>query len=149
MAKFKDPSIPAAAFTPYLEPGEQVKCVAYGIKQPSMFIILPLVIIALLPGLIAMMLLTKEYVAALTNRRVIVLRFKSKKINVQEVLEYPLSSLPTSAKTSTGPLFTHIAIRDAARPFVAKFHRLGLKNNRDSAMAIGSALTGQAALPAH
>ena len=44
MARFKDPQIPAAAFAPYLEPGEQLQHWAYGVKQPSMAIILPLLI---------------------------------------------------------------------------------------------------------
>ena len=35
MARFKDPNVPAAAFTPYLAPGEQLKHWAYGVKQPN------------------------------------------------------------------------------------------------------------------
>lgn len=31
-----------------------------------------------------------------------------------------------------------------AKPFVAKFHRMGMTDNRENAMAIGAALTGKA-----
>ena len=140
MARFKDPNVPAAAFTPHLEPGEQLRHVAYGVKQPH------ILLIALSGGIITA-LLTKEYVIGLTDRRLIVLRFKGKNVQVQEVMDYPLSSLPP-VKTSTGSLFTHIKIDDPAKPFVAKFHRLGMSGNRENAMAIAAALTGQPTVPA-
>ena len=144
MARFKDPNVPAAAFTPYLEPGEQLKHWAYGVKQPNMLLMIPLFALAILPGAIAVALLTKEYVVGLTDRRFIVLRFKGKKIAVQEIIDYPLSSLPP-VKASTGGLFTHINIQDPAKPFVAKFHRMGMPGNREHGMAIQAALTGQPA----
>lgn len=145
MAKFDAVGGPAAPFQPYLQPGEQIRKVAYGVKQPHILLIVGLMLLAILPGLIAVMLLTKEYLVALTDRRVIVLRFKGSKVNVQEVLEYPLSNLPP-AKTSTGAIFTHIRIDDPAKPFVAKFHRAGpAPANRENAMAIAAALSGQPA----
>ena len=144
MARFKDPNIPAAAFQPYLEPGEQLRHWAFGVKQPNMLLMLPLFALAVLPGAIAVALLTKEYVVGLTDRRFIVLRFKGKKVEVQEVLEYPLSALPP-VEASTGGLFTHIKILDPAKPFVAKFHRMGMPGNREHGMAIEAALTGKTA----
>ncbi len=142
MARFKDPNVPAAAFQPYLEPGEQLRHWMYGVKQPSMLLIFPLFLLAILPGAIAVALLTKEYIVGLTDRRFIVLRFNGKKIEVQEVLEYPLSSLPP-VQASTGGLFTHIKVLDPAKPFVAKFHRMGMPGNREHGMAIEAALTGK------
>jgi hypothetical protein len=144
MARFKDPNIPAAAFAHYLEPGEQLRHVAFGVKQPSLLLILPLVALAILPGVIAQALLTKEYVIGLTDRRLIVLHFKGGDVRVQEVLDYRLASLPP-VKASTGALFTHIKVEDPAKPFVAKFHRAGMPGNRENAMAIAAALTGQPA----
>ncbi len=144
MARFSDPNVPATAFTPYLEPGEQLRHWAYGVKQPSMLLILPLYLLAILPGAIAVALLTKEYIVGLTDRRFIVLRFKGKNIDVQEVIDYPLNSLPP-LKASTGALFTHIKINDPAKPFVAKFHRLGMPGNREHGMAMEAALTGKTA----
>ncbi len=144
MARFKDPAMVAAAFQPYLEPGEQLRHWAYGVKQPNMLLIVGLTLLAILPGLIAIALLTKEYVVGLTDRRFVVLRFKGKSIKVQEVTEYPLNALPP-VKASTGGLFTHVKIQDPARPFVAKFHRVGMPGNREHAMAIQSALTGTTA----
>ncbi len=145
MAKFDAIGGPAAPFKPYLEPGEQIRNVAYGVKQPNMLLIIGLCLLAVLPGLIATFLLTKEYLVALTDRRIIALRFKGSKVNVQEILEYRLNGLP-QAKTSTGAIFTHIKISDPAKPFVAKFHRMGpAPQNRENAMAIAAALGGKAA----
>jgi hypothetical protein len=140
MARFKDPNVPAAAFAPYLEPGEQLRNIAYGVKQPH------ILVLALSGGLISA-LLTKEYVIGLTDRRFIVLRFKGKSVQVQEVLDYRLDNgQRPPIKASTGPIFTHIKIEDPTKPFVAKFHRMGMPGNREGAMAIASALTGQPAM---
>jgi hypothetical protein len=139
MARFKDPNVPASAFTPYLEPGEQLRQIAFGVKQPNIFVI------ALTGGLVSA-LLTKEYVIGLTDRRLIVLRFKGRNVQVQEVMDYRLNDgYRPSVNASTGPIFTHIKIDDPAKPFVAKFHRMGMPGNRDGAMAIAAALTAQPA----
>lgn len=139
MARFKDPDVPAAAFKTYLEPGERLRHVAYGVKQPNVLLI------ALTGGLVAA-LLTEEYVVGLTDRRLIVLRFKGKDIRVQEVLDYRLGDgRRPPVKSSTGPVFTHIEVEDRANPFVAKFHRTGMPGNREGAVAIAAALTGQPA----
>jgi hypothetical protein len=140
MARFKDPNFVAQAFYPYLQPGEQIRHVAFGVKQPSLALTIPLFILAIIPGAIATALLTKEYVVALTDRRVIVLHFKGSQIQVQEVLEYALNH-HAPAETSTGSIFTHIKINDPAKPFVAKFHRAGMPGNREQAMAIATALS--------
>lgn len=139
MARFNDLFHVHAAFEPYLEPGEQIARVAYGMKQPPIWLIVPLLLIGILPGVIAIALMTREYVVALTDRRFIALRFSGKQIRVEEVLDWRLGALPPLA-TSTGAIFTHIAIRDPARPFVAKFHRLGMPDQREEAMAIAAAL---------
>ena len=144
MARFQDPNVPAAAFTPYLQAGEPLKHWAYGVKQPNMLLMVPLLALGLLPGLIAIAVLTKEYVVGLTDRRFLVLRFKGKKIEVKEVIDYALGSLPP-VKASTGPIFTHLKITDPAEPFAAKFHRLGMPGNREHSMAIEAALSGKPA----
>lgn len=140
MARFNDPNFVAAAFYPYLQPGEQLRNIAFGVKQPNMLAMLPLFILAVLPGIIATTLLTKEYLVALTDRRVIVLRFKGSKIQVQEVSEYALHN-HGPVQASSGPVFAHLKINDPARPFVAKFHRMGMEGNREQAMAIAAALS--------
>jgi hypothetical protein len=110
------------------------------VKQPNI-----LLIILMGAGLLAW-LLTKEYMVGLTDRgRFIVLRF-SGKMNVKEVTDYHLTQLQ-NVKTSTGALFTHINIKDPQKPFVAKFHRLGMKTNREQAMAIAQALESRALPP--
>lgn len=138
MARFKDESIIVNAFVPQLQPGEQITHYAYGVRQPNVGLILLLVCLAILPGLIATALLTKEYVIALTSNRLIVLEFGGK-LNVKRMFDYYPSQLPPVA-TSKGALFTHIEIKDPNKPFRAKFHRMGLKHNREQSQAIADAL---------
>jgi hypothetical protein len=138
MARYKDPIV-TELLGRQLHPGEQLFHWAYGVKQPPIGLIILLMLLAILPGAIATALMTKEYIVGLTSHRVLILRVKGRKANVLEITEYDRRNLPP-AKTSTGALFTHIALADPARPFVAKFHRLGMTNNRDHAMGIAAAL---------
>jgi hypothetical protein len=137
MARFKDENMIPQAFQPHLQPGEQIINFGFGVKQPNIFLIILLIAAAVLPGIIATALLTKEFVVALTDRRFIIMRFSGKLVP-KEVWDYNLAQLPP-VKTSTGGLFTHINI-GGAKPFVAKFHRMGGKTNREQMMAIASAL---------
>ncbi len=145
MARFKSEQMIIDAFKPHLQPGETLKHFAYGVKQPNIGLIILLIALAVLPGIIATALLTKEFVIGLTDKRFLVLRF-SGKLNVKEVLEYDLGRLP-GVKTSTGGLFTHIKIMSPDKPFVAKFHRMGMPKNRENSMAIAEVLEKKA-LPA-
>ena len=141
MARYKDPLV-TDLLGKQLHPGEQLYHWAYGVKQPPTGLIVVLMLMAILPGAIATALLTKEYIVALTSHRVLILRVKGGKAAIQEITEYSRGYLPP-AKTSTGALFTHIALADPAKPFVAKFHRMGMPNNRQHAMAIAAALQPQ------
>ena len=141
MAAYKDEKV-IEALTGYLEPGETLKHYAFGVKQPHMALIILLMLLAILPGIIAVVLLTKNYLVGLTERRLIVLRVGGK-ATVKEVTEYALDGL-APAESRTGGLFTTIRIRDEARPFVAKFHRLGMTQNREQSTAIGEALMAAA-----
>lgn len=141
MARFNDVTKVCEAFQPELEEGETIRHVGYGVKQPPLILIVLLLAAGILPGVIAIALMTREYVVALTDRRFLALRFRSKAIKVQERMAWRLDSMPP-VKASTGGLFTHIAIQDPQRPFVAKFHRLGMPGQREEMMAIESALTG-------
>lgn len=134
----------SAPFQPHLQPGETVQAAAYGVKQPNMILVVLLIFAAVLPGLIAILLLTKNYLVALTDRRLLVLKVKSPgNLEVKEVIEYSRAELASlKSKTSTGAIFTHIAIQDEARPFVAKFHRAYCPTNREDAIAIAAALAG-------
>jgi hypothetical protein len=143
MARYSDEKV-IEAIKPYLQDGEVLQNYAYGVKQPHMGLIIGLMCLAILPGAIAVALLTKEYVVALTNRRFIVLRVKGGKAAVQEVMEYDRARMP-AVEAKTGGLFTHIKINDETRPFVAKFHRMGMKENRRHCQEIEAALTRTAA----
>jgi TPR repeat protein len=134
-------AIDTAAFDLYLEPGEQLKYIAYGVKQPNIILIVIFNLMFIIPGILLVMLGTKQYMVGLTDRRFIILPFSNGIIKLLEVVAYRLNSLaPVIA--STGPLFTHIKILDPSKRFVAKFHRHAFAGqNREFAMAIAAELT--------
>ncbi len=131
------------AFKPHLQAGEELKHWAFGVKQPSILVILPLFALAILPGIIATQMLTKNYLIGLTDKRLIVLQVKSiTNGEVKEMMEYDLADFANAPGSSkTGGLFTHITIENAEKPFKAKFHRAFSKSNRAHAMAIGEAIS--------
>ncbi len=141
MARFRDESIPTGAIEPHLH-GETLKYWAYGVKQPPIWLIAILMLLAILPGAIAVALLTKEYLVGLTDSRLIVLHFSGGKVKIKEVIEYQLNEL-TDVKTSKGAIFTNLKINDAEKPFVAKFHRAGAKTNREQSQAIVDAIAAR------
>lgn len=130
----------------YLPEDEEALSFAYGVKQPSLLIIVPLTILGILPGVIATALLTKNYLVILTKKRLIVLLIDDiNSGNIKEVIEYRLDEMGSlNVKSSTGAVFTHIAIQDESRPFVAKFHRSFSKANRENAIAITDVISGRA-----
>jgi hypothetical protein len=137
MAVYKDEEVPPI-FAPHLQPGEQLTSFAFGVKQPHILLII--LFIATIGGIIAVFLLTKNYLVGMTTwGRVVVLQMSGKA--VKNVTSYQLGQVQ-GVKTSTGALFTHIKIAGPT-PFVAKFHRMGMKNNRQHAMAIAAALEGK------
>lgn len=146
MAKATQENI-AAAFQRYLQPGEQIRAVGFGLKQP------PLILMILCFGGLLGWLLTKFYVVALTDRRFVALQVPGGFFTplgdlnaVKAVHEYHLGQLSQfKVKTSTGPLFTHIAIEGGPNPFVAKFHRMGMKGQRETMMGITQTLEQAAA----
>jgi hypothetical protein len=137
MAVYKDEEVPAI-FAPHLNPGEQLVNFAFGVKQPHILLII--LFIATIGGIIAVVLLTKNYLVGLTTHgRVLVLQMSGK--TVKAVTPYQLGQTQ-GVKTSTGPIFTHIKIAGPT-PFQAKFHRMGMKNNRQHSQAIAAALEGR------
>ena len=137
MARYKDELV-TNVLKEHLHQGEELKNWAYGIKQPPIILLIVLVLIAIIPGVIAMILLTKEYIVGLTDKRIIVLTVKGGKADVKEVMEYDLASIPMSF-TSTGVIFTVIKVTDEAKPLEVKFHRAGMKENRMHSIAIAKA----------
>ena len=146
MAKLTEESV-REAFKPHLRDGEELTHFALGVKQPNIGIIVLLVMLAVLPGIIGVFLLTKNYCIGLTNQRLIVLQVSSLgNLTVKGITEYSLEELAKmDIRTSTGGLFTHFNIKDAGKPFQAKFHRALAKFNRPNAMAIAEAITQKAA----
>ena len=141
MAKLTDEVI-QEALNSQLHEGESLKSWAFGVKQPNIWLLIVLIACAVLPGLIAVILLTKNYLIGLTDKRFIVLTIKGMgNAEIKEVTEYGLDEIKQmDVNTSTGKLFTHIEVKDEAKPFKAKFHRAFSKNNRPAAMAIADAI---------
>ncbi len=146
MAKPTEESV-REAFKPHLREGEELTHFALGVKQPHILLIMLLVALAILPGLIAVILLTKNYCIGLTNQRLIVLQIASLgNLTVKGITEYSLDEVKKmDIKTSTGGLFTHFDIKDPGKPFKAKFHRALAGFNRPNAIAIAEAITAKAA----
>jgi len=97
-----------------------------------------LLLVALLPAAILNVLMTKEYVVGLTDRRLIVLRFTGKLV-VKDSFVYDLALLDRVA-TKAGSVFTWISIDNKERPFRALFHRSGLADNQAQSRAIAAAV---------
>jgi hypothetical protein len=141
MAKLTDEGI-QEALAAHIQEGETLKHWGFGVKQPNMLLIIGLFCLAILPGAIAVAILTKNYLIGLTDRRFIVFQVKSMgNLDVKEITDYGLDEVRSmDVKTSTGALFTHISIKDGEKPFKAKFHRAGFKGNREHSMAIAEAI---------
>ncbi len=141
MAKLTEEKV-TAALREHLQPGEELRQWAVGVRQPSIWIIVPLLALAVLPGVIAVQVLTKSYILGLTDRRLIVLEVASiTNAKLKAVSEYELASFADApAATRTGGLFTHIRIDREDQPFRAKFHRAFAKGHRERAMEIARAL---------
>ncbi len=144
MRQFTRPSDAAAVLQPHLEAGETLRHWASGVRQPSVWLLLPLAALGIVPAVVAAFLLTKDYVVGLTDRRFVVLRMGASGTEPAEVFAYDLAALPP-VTASTGPLFTHIRVQDPAQPFAAKFNKAGMPGNREHAAAIAAALTSGAA----
>lgn len=138
-----------SALKPHLAEGEILRHAAYGVKQPHMLLIILLVFCAILPGIIAIFFLTKNYIVGLTNKRLIILTVKATALDeVKAIKSIDLSQLtPDRVKTKTGPIFTHIEIQDQPKDFKAKFHRAFSPTNRPEATAIAQALAHNGSTP--
>jgi len=127
----------------HLQDGETLKNWAFGIKQPSIMLMVPLFALAILPGVIATQMLTKNYLIGLSNKRLIVLQIKSiVNVELKALTEYDLNEFKSNPGTfKAGKLFTHLKAENAEKPFTAKFHRMFSKGNREHAVAIGEAIS--------
>jgi hypothetical protein len=147
MAKMTEDQI-RDMFAPHLQEGEVVQHMAFGVKQPNMLLIILLFCCFILPGAIAVVLLTKNFFIATTNSRFIVLQVKGlTKLETKSVTEYSLDELRgADITTSTGALFTKIRVNIAGKPFAAKCHRAFSASNRPNAIAICDTISGKKAV---
>ena len=82
---FKDEEV-CKVLKPYLEEGETLEHWAFGVKQPHIALIIFLFLLAILPGIIGVALLTKYYLVGLTQKRFIVVQFGGK-LKPKEMIE--------------------------------------------------------------
>lgn len=127
----------------HLHAGETLQHWAFGVKQPSILLMIPLFALAIIPGVIATQMLTKSYVIGLTGKRLIVLQVKSiTNAELKAVSEYSLEEFKANpGSLKVGKIFTSLTIKDAEKPFKAKFHRMFSKGNREHAVAIGEVIS--------
>lgn len=124
----------------HLQADEQLRHFAYGVKQPPIWLIALGFLFGIIPGVIIVATGTKEFYVALTDRRLLLLRVKNmKRILPEGHREYALGSVPP-VRSKAGGLFGHLWIDDPLQPFAAKFHRMGMKDNRERVVAIAQAL---------
>jgi hypothetical protein len=136
----------------YLPEGETPLHVAYGIRQPNLWLIVPALVLVVLPGIILLQALTRHYVIGISENSFVCIRFRplyrSLTLQLGSVTAHralPLASLKGKpASTSTGALFTHISLGQRGEWFRAKFARAFSKENRLEAMAIGAAVVAAA-----
>ena len=139
MAEKTRDEIFADTMRPLLRAGETLQCVAYGVKTPPILLIILLMVIGVIPGVIIGQMLTKYFLVALTDQRVIVARAKGI-VQTEGHFDYPLGKVGGKVTLKEGWMFTHIAIEHPELPWKAKFHRSGSPNNKASALAIAAAL---------
>jgi hypothetical protein len=132
---------------PHLLLGEQVKHFGYGVEQPVLWLTVLLYVVLLgVPGYFVVGLLTRHYVLALTDARLLVVRVKGGLFEISfeptEVKAYlfeELAALPIEA--AVGSKTVRLQIGDPlAKPLIVRFHRAASPGNRTNTVAIATAL---------
>jgi hypothetical protein len=118
------------ALQPHLQPGEPLRNYAIGYQLPLWQQLL---------GPLFLVLLSKFYMVALTDRRLLLVRFKEKVHKIKSVKEYRLSQI-TNIRTKTGLLHTFLTVEVPNESFSCKFHRNTVRNNRPKALALVATL---------
>ena len=136
MARYRS-HVPLAAFAPHLETGESLRSWAYGVDEPALAALFPLLLV--IPGLMLWAYLRTEYLVGLTDRRVVVLEVKGRKAAVQGVRAYDLGGAhEVSIRTDIAAVT--LTVRDEADPLRLKFRRFDAPGNRAHALAVAEAL---------
>ena len=142
MAKLSDENF-YQAVQPHLKAGERVRHFAYGVKEPSLWVIILLFVTIL--GALGLGLVTRHYVVALTDVRVIIVELRSGLFSVEfdakEVTSYllvELARMPVSS--SLGAASTFLRIEDPSRPFEARFYRRVSPGNKPNSQAIAQCI---------
>ena len=142
MAKLSDENF-YQAVQPHLKAGERVRHFAYGVKEPSLWVIILLFVTIL--GALGIGLMTRHYVVALTDVRVIIVELRpglfSPTFDAKEVTSYLLVELARmSVSSSLGNASTFLRIEDPSRPFEARFYRRVSPGNKPNSQAIAQCI---------
>lgn len=84
-------------------------------------------------------LVLERYIAGLTNRRFIALRFRGNVSNIGNVVEYPTDTI-TEIQVLSKESSVAFAVIDSGRTFIAEFHRDNVPENLLQANAIATEL---------
>jgi hypothetical protein len=132
----------------YLDPGEELLHVAYGIRPPGIFGILLIALFTLgIGAVIAMQTASKHYLVGVTRTRLLLLRVGGFDFAPIECTKIALNQL-TQVRANTGPIFVRLEFTNEARAWFIKFHRAVFSGNREGAIAIGQVLEAGRLAPA-
>lgn len=148
MRRYEDAAEVEAAFAPYLEEGEQIRHLANGRRPPGCLRAFGVALIEqMFPVLRDIFDATRNYLIALTDRRLVVLRFKRWEDKVDEVQAWTLAAFPpVKAPDSWNNMVARwIEIEDPAQPFKAYLSPTAIPGQEQAVPAIIAALTGQPA----
>jgi uncharacterized membrane protein YqiK len=125
--------------TKELKPGEELLHVSFGAQKPNLPLIIVLAVLFLFIGLIVWFFMRNYYFVALTNERLIVIRFKSG-FKVKEVESFNLKELGETLETKVASRKTEIGISSSKLSFRANFENHWSNSNLAEANAIVNAI---------
>lgn len=132
MASYTDQQM-FGAIQRYLQPGEQVRAVAYGKKELPGYFYIPFIFLALL-GVVLILILwaatSKSFIVALTDRRLIVVEVGGLSPKFQWDYPLPLQGRPI---INAKPMFVDLEIM-APRSFKARLGAFGPTNLQNARM---------------
>ncbi|MBT0956391.1 hypothetical protein IV417_03250 [Alphaproteobacteria bacterium KMM 3653] len=150
MATKLSPQMMEDVLCEYLEPGESLRHMGYAVNPPNLLIVLPLFVLAVLPGAIAYQVMMKHYIVGTTDSRLIAVRFKPswkaltvKAKEMADVVAVPFAQLSAAkTKARVGKIFTVIRSKDLSPVLHLKFHRAYSKTNRPESAAMVEQIKG-------
>ena len=132
----------------HLEPGETLQCHAYGVRPTPFFLVFVLLLLGIIPGVIALAVLAREYFIGLTAEKLIVIQVSGRaKDQVKDVLIYDRQELSGLVETTRNHMYTLIQIRHPEKPLALRCGRYDMEGNLEASREMAQSLEGPEALP--